>query len=616
MLIQALCEYADKQLESNVPEGWQEQSIHFRILLTPDGEIADIVDVRTKETYTDAKGKEKNRSLPKTVILPERTQKPGIDSNVIEHRPLYIFGLNFEKDGFTREDKTQKARKSHAAFVKANLAFFEDIHSEICDAYRRFLEAWEPERMSEHPALSKLGKDYKGAYFGFCLEGLRCPLEEDEAFKAAYSEYTSVPPEEPAEEATVICGILGEPLPPARIHDKVKFPGGNPTGCVMVGMKEPAFESYGKTQSYNSNISERAMKQYTSAMNRLLSDRNHYKTIGDLVLMYFAMKSDDSAECEWFGAQLGFPMPDSLKGQDVKQADAKLDTLGKQMTGGGVTLLPEQGLDEDATFYIVGMTPNSSRICQKFIWRDSFGNIVRNLQQHQTDLRIHPDTTRNIYFSQIAKELVSPKSTSEKVPPPLMSSLMLAALQGTPYPTALLSTIVRRVKTDSDGENDHTTKLNDVRAGIIKACLNRKARTQNRKEEIKMAWDETNRNPAYLCGGLFAVYEKIQKDSAAPVKLNRTIKDSYFASACSCPNVILPRLEKLSQNHVKKLRENTAVFYQKLINALMNGLEGGFPSTLSLDDQGRFIVGYHQMNSRLYTKNTEQNTEPNTEQED
>ena len=616
MLIQALCEYADKQLESDIPEGWQEQNIHFRILLTPEGKIADIVDVRTNEVYTDAGGKEKKRILPKTVILPERTQKTCIDSNIIEHRPLYIFGLNYEKDGFTPEDKSQKAKKSHDAFVKANLAFFEDIHSEICDAYRRFLEVWDPEHMSEHPALLKLGKDYKGAYFGFCLEGLRCPLEEDDAFKTAYSERTSDQPEEPAEKTTVICGILGELLTPARIHDKVKFPGGNTTGCVMVGMKEPAFESYGKSQSYNSNISERAMKQYTSAMNRLLSDRNHYKTIGDLVLMYFATKPDDSTECEWFGAQLGFPKPDSLKEQDIMQADQKLDTLGRQMTGGGLTLLPEQGLDEDATFYIVGMTPNSSRICQKFICRDSFGNIVRNLMQHQNDLCIHPDTTGNIYFSQIAKELISPKSTSEKVPPPLISSLIMAALQGTPYPTALLSTIVRRVKTDSDGENDHTTKLNDVRAGIIKACLNRKARSQNRKEEIKMAWDETNQNPAYLCGGLFAVYEKIQKDSAAPVKLNRTIKDSYFASACSCPSVILPRLEKLSQNHVKKLKENTAVFYQKLINALMNGLEGEFPSTLSLEDQGRFIVGYHQMNSRLYTKSPEPNTEPNTEQED
>ena len=609
MLIQALCEYADKQLESNVPEGWQEQNIHFRILLTPEGEIADIVDVRTEETYTDAKGKEKKRILPLTVTLPERTQKTCIDSNIIEHRPLYIFGLNYEKDGFTPEDKSQKARKSHDAFVKANLAFFEDIRSEVCDAYRRFLETWNPEHMADHPALVKLGKDYKGAYFGFCLEGMRCPLEEDAAFQAVYSGRISAQPEEPAEENTVICGILGKPLAPARIHDKVKFPGGNTTGCVMVGMKEPAFESYGKTQSYNSNISEQAMKKYTAAMNSLLSDKNHYKTIGDLVLMYFAIgkDQDDSAECAWFGAQLGFPMPDWMKGSDVKQADHKLDTLGKQMTGGGLTLLPEQGLDEDVTFYIVGMTPNSSRICQKFIWRDRFGNIVRNLEQHQKDLRLDPDTTRNIYFSQIAKELISPKSTNEKVPPPLMSSLMLAALQGTPYPTALLSTVIRRVKTDSDGENDHTTKLNDVRAGIIKACLNR----NYKKEEIKMAWDETNQNPAYLCGSLFAVYEKIQKDSAAPAKLNRTIKDSYFASACSCPNVILPKLEKLSQNHIKKLTEGTAVYYQKLVDSLMNGLDGGFPSTLSLDDQGRFIVGYHQMNRRLYTKNTE-----NTEQED
>jgi CRISPR-associated protein Csd1 len=68
----------------------------------------------------------------------------------------------------------------------------------------------------------------------------------------------------------------------------------------------------------------------------------------------------------------------------------------------------------------------------------------------------------------------------------------------------------------------------------------------------------------------------------------------------------MPKLEKLSQNHIKKIPEGSAVYYQKLVDSLMNGLDGGFPSTLSLDDQGRFIVGYHQMNARLYTKKTEQ----------
>ena len=613
MLIQALCEYADKQLESNIPEGWQEQPIDFRIELKPDGTIADIVDVRKEKVEVDKKGKEKRKFVSMNITVPVRVQTKAIRPYLLDHRSLYIWGLNYDNHRLSAEDKTKKAKKTNASFKKMHLDFFAGLNSEICNAFRLFVEKWNPLQMENNPKLLALGKELSNSYFGFCLEGLREPLEQDSEFIDKYQKFYQELQDQ-SDEPLSFCAVYGEMLPISQLHREVSFNGNK--FSKLVCMNDNAFESYGKTQSYNSNISERAMKQYTSAMNRLLSDRNHYKTIGDLVLMYFAMKSDDSTECEWFGAQFGYPMPDSLKDQDIKQADAKLETLGRQMTGGGVTRLPEQGLDEDATFYIVGMTPNSSRICQKFICRDSFGNIVRNLQQHQTDLRIHPDMTRTIYFSQIAKELISPKSTSEKVPPPLMSSLMLAALQGTPYPTALLSTIVRRVKTDSDGENDHTTKLNDVRAGIIKACLNRKARSQNRKEEIKMAWDETNQNPAYLCGGLFAVYEKIQKDSAAPVKLNRTIKDSYFASACSCPSVILPRLEKLSQNHVKKLKENTAVFYQKLINALMNGLEGEFPSTLSLEDQGRFIVGYHQMNSRLYTKSPEPNTEPNTEQED
>ena len=109
-----------------------------------------------------------------------------------------------------------------------------------------------------------------------------------------------------------------------------------------------------------------------------------------------------------------------------------------------------------------------------------------------------------------------------------MSSIILAALNNTKYPDALLVTVIRRVKIDSDEENKNFIKLNDTRAGIIKACINRKYN----KEEITMAWNDENKNPAYLCGGLFAVYEKIQQDSSGG-NLNRTIKDAYFASAYS-----------------------------------------------------------------------------------
>ena len=49
----------------------------------------------------------------------------------------------------------------------------------------------------------------------------------------------------------------------------------------------------------------------------------------------------------------------------------------------------------------------------------------------------------------------------------------------------------------------------------------------------------------------FAVLEKVQSDALPG--LNRTIKDSYFASAYANPSTVFPKLIKLSQYHIEKL---------------------------------------------------------------
>ena len=100
MLIQALCEYYDELAKEGkvVPEGYSEQPVHYLIALTQEGKIDGIIDYRTKTQYEAAGGKTKERFDPRIITLPQRTEKPGIDSNIIEHRPLYIFGLNLEKD--------------------------------------------------------------------------------------------------------------------------------------------------------------------------------------------------------------------------------------------------------------------------------------------------------------------------------------------------------------------------------------------------------------------------------------------------------------------------------------------------------------------------------------
>lgn len=189
----------------------------------------------------------------------------------------------------------------------------------------------------------------------------------------------------------------------------------------------------------------------------------------------------------------------------------------------------------------------------------------------------------------------APNSKSEKAAPPVIAAIFGAILNGTRYPDALLETIIRRVKVDKT--------INYVRAGIIKAHINRTARS-NKKEEIKVALDKTNTNKAYLCGRLFAVLERIQQN-AADTKLNKTIKDSYFASACSKPSTVFPKLMKLAQYHLRK--DEYAKSNNILMGEIIDLLGTEFPSTLSLQDQGRFAIGYYQQVQDFFKKKNNEN---------
>lgn len=598
MLIKALCEYADfldASGEDRLPEGWGYQDVSFRIILNSDGEMCDIIDIRDEITVSDKKGKVKTNRVPVKIVLPERTQKTAIDSNFIEHRPLYIFGLELVKDGL---EVSSKAAKSHEAFVSHELEFFEGLDSPVCLAYKHFLEKWQPQNETLNELICGLGKEYKNSYFAFGLAGGGANLEDDEGFRERFSAKISADSDSKADEASTVaqCSITGEFSAAARIHDKIKFPGGLSSGCVLVGMKEPSFESYGKTQSYNSGISETAMKKYTSALNGLLSDKRHRIILGDLVLVFFAMKSDDSAECNVFAWMLG-----ETAGQQASQTDSGIYSVLKNASGGTVgdaETIIQNSIDNNVVFYVAGLTANSSRICQKFIYRGKFGEIVSNLKMHQADMCICGNK-RPVYFSGIEKQLISPKSTDTAVSPPLMTSIVMAALNGGKYPVELLDTVIRRVRTDNDEEGKNYIKFNDTRVGIIKACLNRKYG----REEITMALNEENRDPAYLCGRLFAVLEKIQQE-AAGTELNRTITDAYFSSAAGRPSAIMPKLIQLSANHRRKLSEGRSIYFEKLTGEIISRLESEFPKTLDLDGQGRFIVGYYQQKKALFTPKT------------
>ena len=593
MLIKALCDYSAAANLCGDIEAYYKQAIDFEILLALDGTVTAIQDLRKPIEGT-------KRYITPELLLPEqRGNITVIYSYLIEHRREYIFGLEREKGKNSFKTIPGKAGKKskHDTFCERNLPFFEEIDSDICKAYCNFIRTWNPDLQTENEILLQMGANFDNARFCFGLDGSpEIMLHEDPRVKENYQALLlEEQKEKQATQQTGFCSILGERLPICEMHDKLKGIGSQ-AKLVSFGKDQTdrnAFYSYGKSLGYNCNISEKAMKQYTAALNFLLADNGHHKNFGDMVVVYFAMKQNDTAECDAFSLLFGDFASDQKETVDQETEKDLNQVYNYAKTG---VLKDLSGMDPDSIFYVAGLTANSSRICTKFVVRNRFGVILEHVAAHQKDIRIL-EKQKPVSMYWIQKQLVSPKSKDAKVPPPLIAGLFASILNGTRYPDALLATVIARVKTDTD--ETQQKKVNHIRAGLIKGCLNRKAK----KEEITMSLNLDNTNQAYLCGRLFAVLEKIQQNASGG-NLNRTIKDSYFSSACSKPATVFPKLIQLSQNHLKKVEY--VLFYQKLCGDIIDQLEDAFPSTLSLDEQGKFIIGYYQQNKALYAKKEKQ----------
>lgn len=597
MLIKALCDYYDVLAAEGklLPDGYSNVKIHYLVCLTPEGEIDEIIKWQNVERTTPANGKTKEKFVPKEVVMPLRTEKSGIDANIIEHRPLYIFGLNFEDNRFTPDDKTRRAEKSHNVFVKANLEFTEGLDSPVINAYRAFIENWKPENETENPNLLGLGKAYNNSNFAFCLSGRPdLLLHEDSLIKEKWENRFAENTAESDDQVIAQCAVSGKKEPIARIHNKLKgIYGGLATGSVFIGYKNSAGCSYGNEQSYNSNISVTAMKKYTTAFNCLLSDKKHKNLIDDVTVVFWATGGEKNEACSDLMSFFIFGDNDLM---DEKRTEEMLGGLVKSAREGNISfnrISTLENIDPEVDFYMVGIKPNSSRVALKFIYHRKFGEMLENIALHQSDMQIG-DKLRAIPLWRIKKELISPKSNNDKIDASLLAQIFKAIIYGANYPAYLLSTVIRRVKTDRT--------INGIRAGIIKACINRKSRLSGEKEELKLALDYENKNQAYLCGRLFAVLEKLQQE-ASNNSLNRTIKDAYFSSAASKPALVFPKLLSLAQNHLKKLTDKSTVFYNKLIQAIINDIEGEFPETLLLSEQGKFMIGYYQQYQSFFSKN-------------
>ena len=120
--------------------------------------------------------------------------------------------------------------------------------------------------------------------------------------------------------------------------------------------------------------------------------------------------------------------------------------------------------------------------------------------------------------------------------------------------------------------------------------------------------DTTERNPAYLCGRLLAVYESLQRAAHKVVddaEVNQTVADRFYSLALSSPARALTKCDVLGKKHLSKLRRparGLSISYERKIDDICEALGHEFPSRLTLAEQGRFVLGYHYQRAQRKAK--------------
>ena len=410
--------------------------------------------------------------------------------------------------------------------------------------------------------------------------------QEDPAIRAAWQTHYDM-----QGGAKMQCLVTGNMDSIAAVHPAVSgVRGAQSSGAALVSFNGPAFCSYGREQGFNAPVGKYAAFAYTAALNHLLSGKDNVQFIGDTTVVCWAEGAEPAYTDFACSALFGAELPQELTEQD-------LSAMLKRLANG----LPctEFPLDPNRPFYILGLAPNAARLSVRFFLRDTFGALMRHVNDHHTRMEIirpvnDPYTLLPLWA--MLRETVNLNSRDKSPSPAMAAATARAIFTGGLYPASLLEATMLRIRAEHN--------ITRGRAAILKAYYLRNENKECPKEVLTVSLNEASTNIPYTLGRLFSVYEAVQQ--AANPGINTTIKDKYYNSAASTPATIFPILDGLCQKHLRKLGAGQRIYYEKQIMELKNILGEENPLRLTLPQQGSFNLGYYHQTQKRYQKKEEQ----------
>lgn len=403
-----------------------------------------------------------------------------------------------------------------------------------------------------------------------------------------------------------------------------RVPGGTPSGVSLVSFNAGAFESYGWKSNENAPISRAAAEAAATALSRLVHPAfpdPRPETLGQPLPRRHVRISSDTIACFWADLPAASEFLDELTAEMDPDPARVGDLIASPRTGReteipvSLTTIRPPGVDE-ARFFALVITGTQGRAILRG-WMDmKVAEVKENLDRYWKDLKIvrntPPPKEKPLpeHFPQRALlTALAPFGRFEDVPVALASDLFRAALSGERYPLAALQKALERARAEI-GRGEWADKYRrDARAALVKAVL-----VRNFGKELSPAMDPDNHEPGYLLGRMMAVLERLQQ-LALGGDVNATVIDRFFGAASATPQSVFPRLLKNARHHARKAegsqqagaaiwldRQLDEIAFALKVDRRVYGPYAGFPPHLSLEQQGLFVLGYHQQRHWLRMK--------------
>lgn len=571
MILQALTQYYDRKQLSPDPKdrlpayGLEEKEIPFVIEIDQNGNFVALVDTRVFE------GKKK---VAQKFLIPQGVKKTsGIATNLLWDNAEYVLGI-------VSKGKPDRVAEQHKAFKEKISSLPTETSNDLgIVAVKEFFKKLDLSNLESHASWSEIIDTNPN--FTFRLHGDVELICQRPAIISATAQSSA------AENSDGICLVSGSPAEIERLHSSIKGVWGAQTaGANIVSFNLPAFSSFGKVQGVNSPVGKAVGFAYTTALNSLLGRGSRQRVqVGDTSTVFWAAQEHELEES--FMDLFGEPSKDDPdRGTNAIKMVMQAAQTGRFSRG-----------DAETEFYVLGLAPNAARIAIRFWEKVTAFDLSKRVAQHFTDLEIvrAPHDPEYLSLFRLLTALAI-QGKADNIPPNLGGEVMRSILNGTPYPVGFLNLAIQRSKAEQ-----HPSY---ARIAAIKASINRIIRRNNlnssqKEKEFQVMLDTTNHNPAYLLGRLFATLEKIQEE--ANPGINATIRDRYYSAASSTPVAVFTTLLRLKNHHLGKLHKGRAVQLEKLIAEIMSDLSD-FPRILTLQEQGRFALGYYHQRQTFFTK--------------